>query len=243
MLLDETSGSHRFTLVFDREGYSPDFLRRMKEQRVACLTYHKFAGEDWSDDEFQACPVRLHTGQIVAMDLAERGTRLSNNLWVREIRKRTARGHQTAVLSTDFQSQSPQLAGSMFSRWSQENYFRYARGRFALDRLADYGTDVIPDTLRLVNPAWRELDGKLRKANATLSRVLAKFGATNMTEEIEVKKMERWIEQKAQMQEEIEHLQAAVVDLKVARKATPHHVTFGQLPSDQKFRQLRTHGK
>lgn len=31
---------HRFTLVFDREGYSPDLLRRMKKQRAACLTYH-----------------------------------------------------------------------------------------------------------------------------------------------------------------------------------------------------------
>ena len=73
--------------------------------------------------------------------------------------------------------------------------------------------------------------------------MLARFGATNMTEEIEVVKMERWIGQKAQMQEEIEHLQEAVGAMKVARKATAHHVTFGDLPSDQKFRQLRTHGK
>jgi hypothetical protein len=29
---------HRFTLVFDREGYSPDFLPRMKDQRIAGLT-------------------------------------------------------------------------------------------------------------------------------------------------------------------------------------------------------------
>ena len=242
-LLEKAQRAHRFTLVFDREGYSPDFLLRMKKQRIACLTYHKFPGDDWSDEEFRACPVQLHTGEIVSMELAERGTRLSNNLWVREIRKRTARAHQTAILSTDYQSHSPQLAGSMFSRWCQENYFRYARGSFALDRLAEYATDVIPDTLRLVNPAWRELDGKLRKTTATLSRVLAKFGATNMTEEIEVVKMERWIDQKAQMQEEIEHLQGEVTTLKVARKATAHHVTFAELPSDQKFRQLRTHSK
>ena len=243
VLLEDTSGPHRFTLVFDREGYSPEFLRRMKDKRVACLTYHKFPGEDWRDDEFHSCPVRLHTGEVVAMDLAERGTRLSNNLWVREIRKRTQSAHQTAVLSTDYVSNSPQLAGSMFSRWCQENYFRYARAHYALDRLVDYCTDVIPDTLRLVNPAWRELDGKLRKTAAKLSRVLAKFGATNMTEEIEVAKMERWIEQKAQMQEEIEHLQGEVTTLKVTRKATAHHVTFGELPADQKFRKLRTHTK
>jgi len=45
---------HRFTLVFDREGYSPDFLRRMKGQRVAGLTYHKYPGADRLEAEFQS---------------------------------------------------------------------------------------------------------------------------------------------------------------------------------------------
>jgi hypothetical protein len=141
---------HRFTLVFDREGYSPDFFKRLKEHGVACLTYHKFPGADWADEEFQPCGVRLHTGEIVAMDLAERGTLLSNNMWVREIRKRRENGHQTAVLSTDYRSEAAPLAGAMFSRWSQENYFRYSRYHLGLDRLADYSTDIIPDTLTQV---------------------------------------------------------------------------------------------
>jgi len=97
--------------------------------------------------------------------------------------------------------------------------------------------------LRLVNPAWRELDGKVRKSTATLSRLLARFGATNMTEPIDAKTMEPWIDQKAQMQEEIEHLQQALVVLKTQRKATEHHVLFKDLPDSQKFRQLRNHSK
>jgi prepilin-type processing-associated H-X9-DG protein len=241
--LEATARQHRFTLVFDREGYSPDFLQRMRKQRVACLTYHKFPGDDWADDEFHAYPVRQQTGDVAVMDLAERGTCLSNKLWVREIRKRTAKGHQVAILTTDYRSQATQLAGAMFSRWSQENYFRYAREHFGLDRLAEYCTDLIPDTVKLVNPVWRELDGELRKANATLSRVMAQFGAINMPEKIEVEKMELWIEQKAQLKEEIEHSQAAVEALKANRKATPHHVSFAQLSEDQKFHKLRTHSK
>ena len=35
----------RFTLIFDREGYSPDFFAELKAQRIAILTYHKFPGE------------------------------------------------------------------------------------------------------------------------------------------------------------------------------------------------------
>jgi hypothetical protein len=94
-----------------------------------------------------------------------------------------------------------------------------------------------------VNPGWRELDGQVRKATATLSRLLAKFGATQMTEGIEVEKMERWLEQKAHLKEELEGLQEAVTALKMARKDTPHHVSFKELPEDQQFRQLRKHAK
>ena len=180
--------------------------------------------------------------QITKLTL-ERGTQLSNNLWVREIRKRTERGHQTSVLSTDYFSDAMSLAGAMFSRWSQENFFRYTRQHFGLDRLADYSTAIIPDTTKLVNPAWRELDGKVRKGVATLSRAMAKFGATNMSEELDAKKIEHWIRKKADLKEEIEQMQSDVEQLKASRKTTEHHITFGQLSEDQKFDQLRTHGK
>jgi hypothetical protein len=42
----------RFTVVFDREGYSPAFFAKMQAQRIACLTYHKYPGADWPKDEF-----------------------------------------------------------------------------------------------------------------------------------------------------------------------------------------------
>lgn len=241
--LQETPRLHRFTLVFDREGYSPDFLQRMKEERVACVTYHKFQAQDWADEEFTAWPVRLQGGAVVSMELAERGTRLSNGLWVREIRKRTKGDHQTAVIATDYGSNPAQLAGAMFSRWSQENFFKYARKQFGLDRLAEHCTEEIPETTRLVNPAWRSLDGELRKVNAKLSRAMAQFGATTMTQGIDVEPMEAWIAKKAAMQEEIEGQQAVVVALKAKRKATAHHLTMAELPEEERFRQLRTHSK
>jgi hypothetical protein len=88
--------------VFDREGYSPAFLGRMKTLRIACLTYHKFPGADWATEEFAPSQVRLVSGEVLTLQLAERGTCLSNGLWVRELRKRGERGHQTAILCTDY---------------------------------------------------------------------------------------------------------------------------------------------
>jgi hypothetical protein len=229
---------HRFTLVFDREGYSPDFFKRMKDRRIACLTYHKFPGEDGSPEEFSPAAVRLPSGEAVTMALAERGTRLSNGLWVRELRKRSERGHQTAILCTDYRSETAPLAMAMFARWSQENFFKYARENFGLDRLVDYRTEVISDPLRVVNPDYRRLDGQVRSATGKLTRRLAKFAAMTLEEPIEP-----FMRCKATLQEEIEALQRDLDTLKVKRKETPHHVTVEEFPEEARFRQLSTRSK
>jgi hypothetical protein len=234
---------HRFTLVFDREGYSPDFLKRMKAQRIACLTYHKFPGESWPEEDFFATRVRLANSEVVTLDLAERGTRLSNGLWVRELRKRTERGHQTAVLSTDYRSEAAPLAAAMFARWSQENFFKYAREHFALDRLVDYRTETISEPLRVVNPDYRHLDGQVRSATGKLTRRLARFAALTLDEPIEPRHVEPFLRRKAALQEEIEALQHDLHGLKGQRKQTPHHITLEELPEEARFRQLSTRSK
>ncbi len=89
------------TLVFDRAGYSPEFFAEQKAQRVTVLTYHKFPGDDWAVEEFASHELVLANGEKVTLSLAERGTRLSNGLWVREVRQREDSGHQVSLLSTD----------------------------------------------------------------------------------------------------------------------------------------------
>src|SRR5215469_11670088 len=155
--LDADPLLHRFSVVFDREGYSPDFFAKMKKRRIACLTYHKYPGQDWPRQEFFPTDVRLSSGEQTIMQLAERGTQLSNGLWVREFRKRSQSGRQTAFLSTDYRSSGALLAPALFSRWSQENFFRYMRQHDNLDGLIDYGTEGVPETTMVVNPAYRAL--------------------------------------------------------------------------------------
>lgn len=120
--LQQDPRAHWFTVVFDREGYSPEFFTQLFEKRIAILTYHKFPQADWPAEEFTVQRVQLAGGQAVSMKLAERGTQLSNKFWVREIRKLTDSGHQTALLTTNFQAPIGPLAVSLFARWSQENF-------------------------------------------------------------------------------------------------------------------------
>jgi len=234
---------HRFVLVFDREGYSPKFFSRLKEKRVACLSYHKFPGEDWSLHEFTDHPLTLANGQVVTVPLAERGSCLSNGLWVRELRKLSPHGHQTAIITTDYRSDVRRLAANMLARWSQENYFKYSRKHFGLDRLAGYCAEEITDPIEVVNPAHRALDGKVRSANGKLSRAMALFGALNIDKAIEPAHVDAFTEKKAALKEQIDALQVDIVRLKDTRKATARHLQVKDLPEDQRFAQLSTHSK
>jgi hypothetical protein len=177
------------------------------------------------------------------MRLGERGTRLSNGLWVRELRKLTESGHQTSILCTDYRTDAAPLAAAMFARWSQENFFKYAREHYNLDRLIDYRTEVISEPLQVVNPDYRHLDGQVRSATGKLTRRLANFAALTLDEPIDPEHVEPFIRRKAALQEEIETMQSALDTLKTQRKETPHHITIDELPEEARFLQLSTRSK
>jgi len=229
---------HRLVMIFDREGYSPAWMKELWEQRIACHTYRKYPGEDWAESEFSEQTVRGPRGEQWPMKLAERGSWLGEKLWVREIRKLTETGHQTAVISTDFQSEAGQIAVQMFSRWCQENYFKYMTQHYNLDRLVEYQTEPLDETTRVVNPAHRKLEGQIKSQAAKLSRKKAQFGALMLEGELEVSPVEDYQRRKADLQETIELLEKDLDTLKQQRRGVARHLTLAELPEKERFAQL-----
>ena len=226
---------HRFTLVFDREGYSPEFFLDMKRLKIACLTYHKFPKQDWLESEFSEHVVSLPHGEQVRMKLAERGTWLGGKLWVREVRKLTENGHQVSILATNFLADIASIAAHMFSRWSQENFFRFMMQHFAIDRLVEYGLGTADETARVVNPAYRKLESEIKSKAAKLSRMLARFGAITMPDEMEAPQMAAYEAEKGRLKEEIDLLQDDLKKQKAQRKETVKHVQLADLPKEERF--------
>jgi hypothetical protein len=235
--------AHWFTIVFDREGYSPALFEEMGKKRIAVLTYHKFPKEDWRSEEFTTHTVQLAGGETVTMKLAERGSQLPNKLWVREIRKLTDSGHQTSILSTNFQAPMTTLAVSMFARWSQENFFRYMREHFSLDRLIDYETETIPDTIQVVNPEWRKLHSQIRTKTGQKTRLTAQFGALALSEDPSEAQVQAFQQRKGTLQEEIEAVGLEIDQLKTLRKETKRHIPVKSLPEEDRFTRLSTERK
>jgi len=241
--LDEDPHLHRFVLLFDREGYSPAFFREMwQTHRIACITYHKYPQDDWPQSEFHETPLTLPNGEQVSLMLAERGSRIGSRqegLWVREIRKLTESGHQTSLISTAYGNLALQDAGALFSRWSQENFFRYAMQHFGIDLLSEYGTDGFPEPKRpVVNPARRELDTRRRSLQSRLTRKQAQYAALALHPEADEAKVQAWKQRKATVVESIEQFEHELSDVKQQQSATPKHLAWSELPEESKFEQL-----
>ena len=229
----------RFTLIFDRAGYSPEFFARQWAQRIAVITYHKFPGNDWPADEFTRRRVRLANGEVSELALAERGTRLSNDLWVREVRQREDSGHQTAIVATDYQRELSGVAVAMFARWCQENFFQYMGQHYGLDRLIEYGTEPLPETTLVVNPAWRRKDQAVRRERALLVRQQAQLGALSLPVAASPEAVAAYEAQQGQLLAQIQAREQQLELLKAERKALSQHLTLKELPEAERFHQLR----
>jgi hypothetical protein len=178
------------------------------------------------------------------LKLAEREVLLGRQkLPVREVRRLAEGGRQISIVSTHPLGEGRRLAALLFARWSQENYFRYMRQHFGLDVLVEYGTEAMPDTAFTVNPAWRELNAKVRQKQAQWRRLKAVLGAATLEQELAESAVVEYQLQQGQLQEQSEDLQRELEALKQQRKEAPHHVLVKDLPKEHGFTRLRSERK
>ena len=156
-----------------------------------------------------------------------------------EVRHLSEKGHQSSILSTDYRSDLTRIAVAMFARWCQEIFFKYMRQHYNLDRLIEYQTEPIPDTTRVINPAWRQLDSQIRRQNGLLNRELLQFAQIQLPQEMEPQQVEAYQQKKGQLQQAIEERRHQIEQLKAQRKALPKHIQIKDLPEEDRFHRHR----
>jgi hypothetical protein len=235
----------RFTVIFDREGYSPDLFLELQQERIAALTYHRYPKGDWPVEEFQEQTVTLWSGETVRMRLAERESQVGTRpgLAVREVRKLAADGHQVSMVSTNWMGDAAAQAAALMARWSQENFFKYMREHFGLDALVQYGTEEIPATVTVLNPVWRELNRQVRRQHAAQKRCRARQSTASLSQPLSESTVRQYERQQGQLEENLEQIERSLEDLKKLRKATPQHIPVHDLPPEDRFTRLRTERK
>ena len=231
----------RYMLVFDREGYSPDFFYDLWQKRVSIATYKKYITDKWDKSEFAEYTGKLPFGNEKSIELAERGVLLQNKgsqkkIWAREIRKKSKSGHQTSIITTNFTLSIIMIGLYMFARWSQENFFKYMMQEFGIDTLVSYLKENISDTSVLVNPQYRALENLRKKLTSKLNTVKAKFSSLVLANTpIENKEMEKYLLKKEALKTEIEQREKEIEQIKAQKKSIPRKIKYSELPEIEKF--------
>jgi hypothetical protein len=230
-------------LVFDREAYSPAFFQFLWDQhRVAVITYRKNVKDLWEEADFVELPVETQWGNV-KMPLCEKTIEL-NGVKLREVRKLSDDGHQTSIITTNPILSTVLIALYMFARWSQENFFRYMRQEYDLDRITQYGVDELDKSILVVNPEYNNINYKLKKNREKISRRQASlFALKEENTNTGLDQTRKYMLPQLKLAEEIQSLKNHEQALLEKRKQQPYKITIGQMPEALRYNKLKTESK
>lgn len=240
--LDADHRLPRFTLVFDREAYSPVFFKHLWENfRIAVITYRKNIKDQWEEEEFNVHDI--HTDVKSTMVLCEKQVEL-NGVELREVRRLTDTGHQTSVITTNYKMSTALIALYMFSRWAQENFFRYMRQEYDIDRIIQYGVNELDKSIMVVNREYSNLTYRLKKLRERIARRQAKLYVLlekNISDEME--QTGKNIQKQLLLSKEIELFEAKEKDIISQRAQHPYKISIGEMPENIRYNKLKTESK
>ena len=228
------------TIVFDREAYQPGFFMRLwTKYRIAVITYRKNVKDKWDEQSFKDHSITIGT-QKKTMQLCERQTALGGHQF-REIRCLTETSHQTPVITTHPSLPTATVACAIFTRWTQENFFKYMISDYNFDHIISYGTEVIDEKKKVVNPEYRKLTYQIKKEKEKKQRLQASFMA------LVEKNFDHSLDTIAPVQdkqmslvETIEEKQQLIDALIIKRNSMPGTIMLSEMPDNKRYNKLKT---
>jgi hypothetical protein len=102
--------------------------------------------------------------------------------------------------------------------------------------------DLVP-LPRIFGHGGRKLDSQIRSKTNQRFRLTAQFGDLTLSAVPTESELHGYQQQKGQLQEQIQHLDLEIDNLKQRRKQTQHHIPVKSLPEQDRFTRLRTERK
>jgi hypothetical protein len=168
----------RVTVCFDRGGWSPALFADITEAGFDLLTWRKGPAPDRPADAFTTITCTDDRGRAHEYELAgttaelgiSEGPRKGQTVTLRQVTRlvpaKAGATRQIHVLTSRTDLPAGEVCWRMSSRWREENYFRYARTRFALDALDSYAAAPDDPDRMVPNPARKTAAARVRRAEA-----------------------------------------------------------------------------
>ena len=235
-------GEPVFTIVVDREAYEPAWFKKLwTEYRVAIITYRKNVKDEWGKSLFNDTDVQINNINVT-MQLCEMGVQL-NELWFREIRKLSDSGHQTSIITTHPSLSMQNTAAKMFSRWTQENFFKYMISDFDFDRMIEYGTEAVNQKKTIPNPEYKTLTYQIKKAREKKSRLQANLFQKMENIKTGMENLGPTIIKSTPLIEKINGYSNEINQLLEKRANQPSRISIAEMPEEKRYNKLITESK
>jgi hypothetical protein len=177
------------------------------------------------------------------MPLCEKTATL-NGVKLRDVRKLSDDGRQTSIINTNPVLSKVLIALYMFARWSQENFFRYMRQEYDLDRITQYGVDELDKSILVVNQEYSNINYKLKKNREKIARRHASlFALKEENTNTGFDQTRKFMVPQLKLLEEIQSLKNQEQALLEKRKQQPYKITVGQMPEALRYNKLKTESK
>lgn len=236
-------GEPIFTIIFDREAYDPAWFKKLwNEYRVAIITYRKNVKDEWDSSLFYNVETQVYNTNVT-MQLCEMGTELSGH-WFREIRRLSENGHQTSIITTHPSLSLQHTAIKMFSRWTQENFFKYMIANFDFDRMIEYGTEPVDQKRTIPNPEYKTLSYQIKKAREKKARLEARvYKNLGDNDVIDMGKFVQNIFKSSSLIDHINGYNEEIKKLLEIRENILSRISIAQMPKEQRYNKLKTESK
>ena len=245
----------RMTVIFDRGGFSPKLFARLIDAGFDVITYRKgkvkklaaarFHAQkekiDGTCREYVICDrCRVRVGRLPSSQTQGKKRKKAKKayLWMREVRVQREDGRQTPILTNRQDLSAVTVAYRIFSRWRQENFFKYMAEEFALDALIEYGAEDLPEAIDCRNPQWLRLTKQITQARAEIKRLRSELGNEAESNQEGTRRTMRGFKiAHAGLREQLQKAEAKVEQLLRQRKKVPRRV-----PADDR-KMLKTEQK
>src|ERR1700691_5631802 len=173
-----TGTGRRVTVCFDRGGWSPALFADITGAGFGVLTWRKGPAPDLPAETFTTITCTDDRGRRHEYDLADTtvelgisdGPRKGQTVTLRQVTRlvpaRAGGTRQIHALTSRDDLTAGEVCWRLSSRWREENYFRYARTRFALDALDSYAAAPDDPDRTVPNPARKPAAARIRQAEA-----------------------------------------------------------------------------
>ena len=239
----EDSTQPRFTIIFDREGYEPAFFAKLwEDHRVAVITYRKNIKDKWDKADFKSVETQVNDAKVI-MQLCEKPVTLGKSSF-REIRKLGTGDHQTSIITTHPTLDQAIIAPQMFSRWTQENFFKYLIAEFDFDKMVNYGIEIPDQNKVVVNPAYSKLYQQRKKLIEKRRRLEAQLlEAMENNVDQSMNETKKWLQKQAALKEKIEEQQVQIQQKENDISLTPSKIKLADMPEEMRYNRLKKESK